>query len=152
MFGYVKRTGSNQTRLGTLVARGLTIEGELSFTGAIRVDGTVRGAICVPVDGEGALFVGAEASIEGDIRATEVTIEGRVAGSVFATGTVIIGPSGRVTGEVHYGALELAPGAEVQGLLAPVRQHGPAAESAAPRGGSAGHDTASDATAGTPAR
>lgn len=125
MFGNSKPNGATKVRIGTLIGRALLIEGEVTFTGAMRVDGTVRGAVSVPVDGEGALFIGSEGVIEGDIRATEVVVEGRVNGSVFATGTVVIGPSGRVAGEVHYGALELAQGAEVQGLLAALRQPGP---------------------------
>lgn len=97
------------------------MRGELQFSGLVRVDGTVRGMVSVPADGEGRLHIGTEGAVEGDIRASEVTVEGQVDGSVFATGRVVIGPGGRVAGEVHYGSLEMCPGAEVRGLLAPVR-------------------------------
>ena len=106
---------------GTRIGRGLVVHGELQFHGVVRVDGTVHGAVSVPADGEGSLYIGAGGAVEGDIRASEVTVEGQVDGSVFATGRVVIGPGGRIAGEVHYGTLQMAPGAEVRGLLAPLR-------------------------------
>jgi cytoskeletal protein CcmA (bactofilin family) len=120
LFGTARRTGSAPVTPGTLIGPGLTVEGELQFHGAVRIEGTVRGAVCVPIDGEGALFIGAGGSVAGDVRASEVTVEGLVEGSVFATGKVVVGPAGRIAGEVHCGSLEMAPGAEVQGLLAPM--------------------------------
>lgn len=140
MFGYVKRAGSTtEDRLTSLIGSNLTIDGEIVFTGAMRVDGTVRGAMTVPVRSEGTLIVGEQGRIEGDVRVSNLVVGGQVQGSVFATGSVTVASTGRVAGELHYGRLELETGGQVDGSLAPVRMPDPAgsgqthAESERPR-------------------
>ena len=78
MFG--SKTSKPQSRIDCLIGAGTTIEGNLTFTGGLRVDGRVRGNV-VAVDDEAAtLVVSEEARIEGEIRVSHVVINGTVVG------------------------------------------------------------------------
>jgi cytoskeletal protein CcmA (bactofilin family) len=116
MFG--SKTSKPQSRIDCLIGAGTTIEGNLAFSGGLRVDGRVRGNV-VAVDGEAAtLVVSEEARIEGEIRVSHVVINGTVVGPVHASEYVELQAKCNVTGDVHYKAIELHLGAVVQGRLA----------------------------------
>jgi cytoskeletal protein CcmA (bactofilin family) len=116
MFG--RKTSKPQSRIDCLIGAGTTIEGNLAFSGGLRVDGRVRGNV-VAVDGEAAtLVVSEEARIEGEIRVSHVVINGTVVGPVHASEYVELQAKCNVTGDVHYKAIELHLGAVVQGRLA----------------------------------
>lgn len=116
MFG--SKTSKPQSRIDCLIGAGTTIEGNLAFSGGLRVDGRVRGNV-VAVDGEAAtLVVSEEARIEGEIRVSHVVINGTVVGPVHASEYVELQAKCNVTGDVHYKTIELHLGAVVQGRLA----------------------------------
>ena len=115
MFG--SRKSKPQSRIDCLIGAGTTIDGDLTFTGGLRVDGQVRGNV-VAVDGEPAtLVVSEEARIEGEIRVSHVVINGTVVGPVHASEYVELQPKSNVTGDVLYKTLEMHLGAVVQGRL-----------------------------------
>jgi cytoskeletal protein CcmA (bactofilin family) len=116
MFG--RKTSKPQSRIDCLIGAGTTIEGNLAFSGGLRVDGRVRGNV-VAVDGEAAtLVVSEEARIEGEIRVSHVVINGTVVGPVHASEYVELQAKCNVTGDVHYKTIEVHLGAVVQGRLA----------------------------------
>lgn len=116
MFG--SKTSKPQSRIDCLIGAGTTIEGNLAFSGGLRVDGRVRGNV-VAVDGEAAtLVVSEEARIEGEIRVSHVVINGTVVGPVHASEYIELQAKCNVTGDVHYKTIELHLGAVVQGRLA----------------------------------
>ena len=115
MFG--SKTSKPQSRIDCLIGAGTTIEGNLTFTGGLRVDGRVRGNV-VAVDDEAAtLVVSEEARIEGEIRVSHVVINGTVVGPIHASEYVELQPKCNVTGDVHYKTIEMHLGAVVQGRL-----------------------------------
>ena len=59
--------------------------------------------------------------VEGGIVATHVVVNGVVRGDVEATGKVTLGAKARVVGNVQYGVIESAVGAEITGTLVQVR-------------------------------
>jgi cytoskeletal protein CcmA (bactofilin family) len=116
MFG--SKTSKPQSRIDCLIGAGTSIEGNLAFSGGLRVDGRVRGNV-VAVDGEAAtLVVSEEARIEGEIRVSHVVINGTVVGPVHASEYVELQAKCNVTGDVHYKTIEMHLGAVVQGRLA----------------------------------
>ena len=115
MFG--SKTSKPQSRIDCLIGAGTTIEGNLTFTGGLRVDGRVCGNV-VAVDDEAAtLVVSEEARIEGEIRVSHVVINGTVVGPIHASEYVELQPKCNVTGDVHYKTIEMHLGAAVQGRL-----------------------------------
>jgi cytoskeletal protein CcmA (bactofilin family) len=115
MFG--SKSNKPQSRIDCLIGATTAVDGNLTFSGGLRVDGRVRGNV-VAADGEsGTLVVSEDAHIEGEIRVSHVVINGSVIGSVHASEYVELQPKANVTGDVHYKAIEMHLGAVVQGRL-----------------------------------
>ena len=116
MFGS-KGNNKPQNRIDCLIGAGTTIEGSITFTGGLRVDGRVRGDV-ISADGKpGTLVRSEQAQIEGEIRVSHVVINGTVVGAVHATEYVELQAKANVTGDVYYKTLEIQLGAVVQGRL-----------------------------------
>ena len=116
MFG--KEKGNKlQNRIDCLIGAGTVIEGNISFSGGLRVDGHVRGNVLAVDDKPGTLVLSEEARIEGEIRVSHVVINGTVVGPVHAVEYVELQAKANVTGDVYYRTLEMQLGAVVQGRL-----------------------------------
>lgn len=116
MFGS-KGNNKPQNRIDCLIGAGTTIEGSITFTGGLRVDGRVRGDV-IAADGKpGTLVLSEQAQIEGEIRVSHVVINGTVIGPVHAGEYVELQAKANVTGDVYYKTLEIQLGAVVQGRL-----------------------------------
>lgn len=98
----------------SLIAAGAEMAGDLRFQGAVQVDGRVRGNLLA---GEGLVRVSAGGLVEGEVRAPHVVIDGEVIGDVFASGHLELGARSRVCGNLHYGLIEMAMGAQIEGRL-----------------------------------
>lgn len=106
-----------QTRIDCLIGAGTTVEGNVIFSGGLRVDGQVRGNIIAEDGKQGTLVVSEHAQVEGEIRVSHVVINGSVCGPVNSTEYVELQPKANVTGDVYYNTLEMQLGAVVQGRL-----------------------------------
>ena len=69
-------------------------------------------------------------SIEGEVRAPVVMIDGRREGDVHATERVELAAKARVQGNVHYRVVEMHAGAQVTGRLVHADARGPVRRSA----------------------
>ena len=119
MFFFRNKGNKPQNRIDCLIGSGTTIEGNVTFTGGLRVDGHVRGNVITADDKPGTLVLSEQACIEGEIRVSHVVINGTVIGPVHAVEYVDLQAKANVTGDVHYRALEMQLGAVVQGRLVP---------------------------------
>ena len=115
MFG--NKGNKLQNRIDCLIGAGTTIEGNITFSGGLRVDGHVRGNVLAVEDKPGTLVLSEQARIEGEIRVSHVVINGTVVGPVHAVEYVELQAKANVTGDVHYRMLEIQLGAVVQGRL-----------------------------------
>lgn len=116
MFG-VKKGSTPQSSIDSLIGVGTRIEGNVIFTGGLRVDGEVRGNISSANGHEGTLVISEKASVEGEISVGHVVINGTVIGPVFAGESLELLPAARVTGDVEYYQIEMQQGAVIQGRL-----------------------------------
>jgi cytoskeletal protein CcmA (bactofilin family) len=115
MFG--KDSKKPQSRIDSLIGAGTVIEGNISFSGGLRVDGQVHGNITSAGDQPGMLVISEQAKVEGEIRVHHVMVNGQVKGPIHADETLELQPKASVTGDVHYQKLEMQMGAVVQGRL-----------------------------------
>ena len=106
-----------QNRIDSLVGTGTIVEGNISFSGGLRVDGRVRGNVSTADDQPSTLVLSEKAQIEGEIRVSHAVINGTVIGPVHGSEYVELQPKSNVTGDVHYRTLEIQLGAVVQGRL-----------------------------------
>lgn len=113
---------TNDDRFGTRIAAGTIIEGRITFTGDMRVDGTVKGDIDVWQSTSGTVVIGKEGRVEGDLRVTNAVISGEVQGTVHAVEIVALGKSAHVTGDIRYGKMVARGQATVRGRVAPIAE------------------------------
>ena len=108
----------------SVIGSDVVIKGDVSATVDLHVDGRIEGDIqCASlVQGEGS-------HIEGGITAETARLAGSVTGSITARELVVL-RSARINGDVHYDALTIEQGAEVEGRFA---HRAPAKAAAAPR-------------------
>lgn len=115
MFG--KKTGTPQNQIDSLIGAGTQIDGNISFSGGLRVDGHVRGNITALADKPSTLVLSDEAIVEGVIQVSHAVINGTVVGAIQASEYVELQPKARVSGDVHYKVMEIQLGASVRGML-----------------------------------
>lgn len=101
----------------TLVGRNATFQGSISFSEGIRIDGRVTGDIEAERGSTGCIAVGSEAEVRGNIVAHRVLVAGTVHGNIRAIEVVHLLGTARVTGDISYAKISIAPGAQVNGLL-----------------------------------
>lgn len=104
--------------IDSLVGASTTIEGNLRFKGGLRIDGRVKGNVAGdPDDDTTMLVVSAHARIEGEVRVAHLVVDGEIVGPVYCSEMLELQPKARITGDVHYKALEMHGGALVAGKL-----------------------------------
>lgn len=125
MFGRRKQTSM---RIDTLLGKTANLQGDLEFSGGLHLDGHINGNVRSNATDGGALSVSETGFIEGRVEVTNIVMNGTVNGDMIARDRLVLGGSARVNGNVHYGVIEMAPGAVITGKLIPLGT----AESAAP--------------------
>jgi cytoskeletal protein CcmA (bactofilin family) len=103
--------------IGTLVGVGTTIEGTLSYTGGLRIDGTVKGDVRSVNGEQGMVIISEQGNVIGEVHAAHLVVSGKVAGPLYVTDILELQPKAQVQGDVHYRALEIHHGAVVEGRL-----------------------------------
>ncbi|MDP2171072.1 MAG: polymer-forming cytoskeletal protein [Rhodocyclaceae bacterium] len=114
MFG---KTSKPNGRIDSLIGAGTTIEGNITFTGGLRIDGEVRGNVSSSGEQPGTLVVSEHARIEGEVSVSHLVVNGAVNGPIRSNEFLELQPRARVTGDVEYNAIEMHLGAIVQGRL-----------------------------------
>ncbi|HTT11121.1 MAG TPA: polymer-forming cytoskeletal protein [Burkholderiaceae bacterium] len=112
------KPATSQKEIASLIGTGTTIVGDVTFSGGLRIDGTVRGAVrCAEGEKAGMLVISELGAVEGEVRAAHLVVAGRINGPVRASELVELQPKARISGDVHYRALEMHNGAIVDGTL-----------------------------------
>ncbi len=121
MFGI--KSNKPQSTIDSLIGATTVIEGDVVFSGGLRIDGQVRGHVIASSESESAnstLVVSESARIQGEIRAAHVVVNGIVEGPIYVSEFLELQPKARVTGDVHYKSIEIHLGATLDGRLAHV--------------------------------
>ena len=116
MFGK-SHGGKAPNKIDSLIGAGTRIEGNVTFSGGLRIDGEIRGNISAEKGASSTLVISEQARIEGNIEVAHVVINGTVLGDVSASDVLELQPRARVTGDVEYHQVDMQQGAVVQGRL-----------------------------------
>lgn len=95
----------------TIIAQGITIEGEITSDEDVVVQGTVRGKLV----SKEAVSIEAGALVEADVEAGSLSVGGQVTGNVSAADRVDLAAGGRLIGDVRAARLTIADGASFKG-------------------------------------
>src|SRR6476646_1404159 len=90
----------------TLLGRGASFEGKLTFDGTVRIDGRFKGEVF----SDDTLVIGEGAYVEAEIDIGEVIIQGTVVGNVKAKRSIEVHAPGRVKGDLHTPSLQIDKG------------------------------------------
>jgi len=113
------RSDKTTARIDTLIGRSARIQGDVEFSGGLHIDGEVTGNVRVVPGGTASVSVSEHGVIEGSLEAPHVVLNGTVNGDILAAERVVLGAKARVRGNVSYGVIEMALGAEITGRLIP---------------------------------
>jgi cytoskeletal protein CcmA (bactofilin family) len=107
-----------KSEIDSLIGISARIEGDLVFSGGLRIDGEVHGnVIAGDAAADSVLIVSEHARIEGEVRCANLVVNGYISGTVRSTELLELQPKGRIHGDVHYRLLEMHGGALVTGKL-----------------------------------
>ena len=108
-----------QPPIKSLIAQGTRVEGNVQFSEGLRIDGEVVGDVRAAPDLPSILVVSESGRVEGALHAVHVIVNGTVDGPVHAAELLELQPKARITGAVHYKALEMHQGATITGQMSP---------------------------------
>jgi cytoskeletal protein CcmA (bactofilin family) len=111
------KTSKPQNRIDSLIGATTRIEGNVIFSGGLRVDGLVRGNVVAIAEQPSTLVLSVDARIDGEVQAAHIVVNGTINGPVHATETLELQPGSRVKGDVYYKTIEIQLGAVVEGRL-----------------------------------
>ena len=109
MFG-----NKGQPPIKSLIAHGTRIEGNLTFTEGLRIDGELFGDTRANPEQPSILVISEAAVVQGEVHADHVIINGTVRGPVYAGELLELQPKARIEGDVRYGHLKCTRGPSFQ--------------------------------------
>ena len=80
----------------TIISNGVKIDGILTSSGNIRVEGEIQG----DVSSQRNVVVGERGKVNGQINADSITIGGKVSGTVKANKKLLLDPTGNLEGDI----------------------------------------------------
>ena len=117
MFGK-KGDSKPQGRIDSLIGAGTLVEGNIRFSGGLRIDGEVKGNVSA-AEGAGAstLVLSEQARVEGAVNVAHFVINGTVVGPVAVSESLEMQPKAKIVGDVAYALIEMHQGAVIEGRL-----------------------------------
>jgi cytoskeletal protein CcmA (bactofilin family) len=115
---------TKQARIDTLIGKASRVHGDLEFAGGLHLDGTIAGNVRADPSEGSSLSISETGSIEGNVEADNVMLNGTVRGDIVARGRIVLGATASVQGNVYYGVIEMTLGAQIMGKLTRVSDKG----------------------------
>ena len=98
---------------GAVFGPGTLHQGDMAFEGRVRVDGTYKGKLYT----EGALEVGADGVVDGEIDVASAVVAGTLKGRVRVRELLVLQASGRIEGLLDAGLVEVHAGARSSAVV-----------------------------------
>lgn len=118
MFGKKPENTPVLSKIDSLIGAGTRIEGNIRFTGGLRIDGEVIGNIEGVEGSSGAtLVISEQGRVEGAIGVAHLVTNGQVVGNVTVRDSLEMQSKARIVGDVDYSLIEMHQGAVIEGRL-----------------------------------
>lgn len=114
---FFKKVNKIDNRIDTLIGVDTVIEGNMVFSGGLRIDGTIRGNVSEQVGKPSTIILSEHGRIEGAVQATKIVINGTVIGPVKTSQFIELQTKAKISGDLHYKSLEMHMGAIIDGKL-----------------------------------
>lgn len=112
-----KKVSVPASQIDTLIGAQVVIRGDFHFSGGLYVEGRIIGKLIADEGKKAVLTLAANGSVEGEVRAPVMVINGRVTGNLHSSERIQLGSTARVEGNVHYKVVEMAAGSVLTGRL-----------------------------------
>ncbi|QSX74758.1 polymer-forming cytoskeletal protein [Lysobacter arenosi] len=120
---FKNKTAAHDGQVDTLIGPQVVIRGDLHFSGGLYVEGRILGKVIAQEGQKATLTLAEQGSIEGEVRAPVVVINGQLSGDVYASERVELAAKARVQGNVHYQVVEMLAGSVLTGRLIHAEAH-----------------------------
>lgn len=97
----------------TVIGPNLTVDGEITGTDPVSVEGTVKGRIAT----ENTVTVAEQGVVEADVESPDVSVSGQVTGNITSGERVEITNEGRMVGDIKAPRILIADGAGFKGHI-----------------------------------
>ena len=114
---FKNKTAAQVGQVDTLIGPQVVIRGDLHFSGGLYVEGRIIGTVIAQEGQKATLTLAEQGSIEGEVRAPVVVINGQLSGDVYASERVELAAKARVQGNVYYQVVEMLAGSVLTGRL-----------------------------------
>lgn len=104
-------------RIDSLIGVGTRIEGDVHFSGGLRIDGEVTGSVSALEGREATLVLSDKARIDGSVSVAHLVTNGTIVGAVTVVETLEMQSRAKIVGDVDYSLIEMHQGAVIEGRL-----------------------------------
>ncbi|ADJ28822.1 bactofilin family protein [Nitrosococcus watsonii] len=111
-----KKKSKCRAQLDTLIGQHTRLIGDITFSGGLRVEGHVKGDI-IAEDEDSLLIISQDGSIEGNVKAPYIILNGSVTGDIHASEHIELAYQAQIHGDLYYYLIEIAIGAKINGNL-----------------------------------
>lgn len=94
-----------------LIGAGTIIEGDVTTSGDIRIDGSLKGSIKV----KGKLVIGVSGSVDGEVICQNADMSGTLKGKIVVSELLTLKASAKLTGDIITNKIAVEPGATFSG-------------------------------------
>ena len=112
-----KLSAHGSEKVETIIGKGVVIQGDLIYSGGLYIEGRVIGKVLANNAIDSLLTLAPEGSVDGEIRASNAIISGRLLGDIHSTERIELTETAQIQGNIHYKLLEITAGATVSGQL-----------------------------------
>lgn len=112
----IEAMGTNFKTTPTIIARDLSIEGEISGAGLIEIEGNIKGRI-----NGNSVILRENGVINGEITAESLSLRGSFQGKIKAK-NINISSKAKVSGEIEYETLAVEDGACIDGSFKNIKE------------------------------
>ena len=112
-------TRNSQIRTDSMIGVDVRVEGNVTFSGILCVEGTVAGDISCAADSAGTLIVGQSGTVAGIVRVPRVVVKGRIQGVVRSSDKIEVHGGAHIAGDAYYRAIDINAGGVIEGTLTP---------------------------------
>ncbi len=95
----------------SMIGAEMRIDGDVTLKGGLIVYGIINGNITT----DGPVRIATSGAVSGDIKASDIHLNGKVTGDVFVANRVVLGRQSTLAGDLVYRSLLIEEGAQFEG-------------------------------------
>lgn len=107
-----KKIKADDFEINTVIAEGISIEGDLIGDDSIRIDGKVKGNVYI----KQGVVIGESGLVEGNVQCESIIIFGKTMGNIHSQ-NLLLKSSGHIDGDVQADLLSVDMGGRINGLI-----------------------------------